>query len=270
MELKTILVDPKDAAKIDILKEYSEYGDIKSDVTFEFKFDERENMLDIIRGNNLDELVEGKSDVETAITLMHWFCRHYRHGNPSGWAETTTPQALMEFADKNGGTINCRCLSLILAQLIRAYNIKAFHITCSPYENPFDDCHVVVCVYCESINKYIMLDPSANLYLKNNAGEIIGVDEFRDILIADGELFSNAESTNWGNEGSMVNLDEYRDYMSKNLIRIQRYNVSAYGNDGDDGCVILIPEKYMQNEAKNFDENTRKNFITSREYFWQI
>ena len=31
-----------------------------------------------------------------------------------------------------------------------------------------------------------------------------------------------------------------------------------------------IPEKYMQNEASNFDEETQKNFITSRENFWQI
>jgi hypothetical protein len=263
-------VRPKNEAKIDILKEYAEYGDIKSDVKFEFKFDERENVLDIIKNYNLDELVKDKSDVETAITLMHWFCKRYRHGNPpGGLAGKRTPQAIMEFADKNKNRTNCRGLSLALVQLIRAYNIKAFHITCSPYENPFNDCHVVVCVYCESLGKYIMLDPSANLYLKNKAGEIIGVEEFRDILIADGELFVNAENTNWGNEGSMENLDGYRDYMAKNLIRIERYNLNGYGIDGN-GQVILIPEKYMQNEAKNFDETEQKDFITSREYFWEV
>jgi len=41
-------VEPKDSSKIDILKEYAEYGDIKSDAEFEFKFDERENILDVI------------------------------------------------------------------------------------------------------------------------------------------------------------------------------------------------------------------------------
>ena len=35
-------VAPKDGDKIDILREYSEYGDVKSDVKFEFKFDERD------------------------------------------------------------------------------------------------------------------------------------------------------------------------------------------------------------------------------------
>ena len=266
----------KDGAKIDILKEYAEYGDIISEVKFEYKFDERENMLDIIEKYNLDELVKGKSDVDTAIALMHWFCARYKHGNPpGGLAGNTTPQELMAFADKNDGRTNCRGLSLVLAQLIRAYNITAFHITCLPFEQPFDDCHVVVCVYCESLGKYIMLDPSNNLYLKNKNGEIIGVDEFRNIIINGGELHPNEDwfNNNW-NAGISGNKDypgymSYCDYMAKNLIRIERYNVNAYGVDGG-GKVILIPEKYMQNEAKNFDEGTQKNFITSREYFWQI
>ena len=50
-------IKAKNSSRIDILKEYAEYGDIKSEVKFEFKFDERENMLDIIEKNNLDELL---------------------------------------------------------------------------------------------------------------------------------------------------------------------------------------------------------------------
>jgi transglutaminase-like putative cysteine protease len=264
-------VEPKDTAKIDILKEYADYGEIKTNGKFEYKFDERENIRDIIEKYNLDELVNGRSDVEIAIALMHWFCARYRHGNPQGGlAGTRTLQGLMEFADRNEGRTNCRGLSLALAQLMRAYNVKAFHITCYPYEEPFSDCHVVVCVYCDSLKKYIMLDPSANLYLKNSAGEIIGVEELRDVLIAGGELTPNDEATNWGNEGSMTDLTAYRDYMAKNLIRIERSFLSCYGNDSNGGSVILIPEKYMQNEAKNFNAEMQSKFITSRECFWQI
>ena len=263
-------VVPKDIAKIGILREYAEYGDIKADIKFEYKFDERENILDIIEKYKLDELVKGKSDIETAIALMHRFCEHYKHGNPpGGLAGTRTVQALMEFADKNEGRTNCRGLAIALSQIIRAYNIKAFHITCQPYEEPFGDCHVVVCCYCESLNKYIMLDPSTNLYLKNSAGTIIGVEELRDILIAGGELIPNEEATNWGKE-RMTDLSNYRDYMAKNLIRIDRSFLSCYGNDRDGGNIILIPEKYMQNEAKTFSDEMQKKFITSRECFWQV
>jgi len=34
-------------------------------------------MLDIIEKYNLDELVKGKNDVETAIALMRWLCGRY-------------------------------------------------------------------------------------------------------------------------------------------------------------------------------------------------
>lgn len=253
-------VEPKNLSKIEILREYAEYGTDNYDVNFEYKFDERENMLDIIEENNLDELVEGKSDVETAITLMNWLCERYRHGNPpGGLADKKTPQALMEFADSNGGTTNCRGLSLILAQLIRAYNIKAFHITCMPYEEPFNDCHVVVSVYCESLSKWIMLDPSSNLYLKNEDGEIIGVEELRDILVEGGKLSANkSDALSW-----------YCDYMAGNLIRLQRGTVECYGNDDYDKTITLLPEKYMQNEAKNFNDGYQEHFLTSKDDFWK-
>jgi hypothetical protein len=258
---------PKATARIDILREYAEYGSVKTDARFKFKLDERKNMLDIIEKNNLDELVKGKNDMEIAIVLMNWLSSRYKHGNPPGsFPKKRTPQVLMEFADKNEGRINCRGLSIILTKLIRAYNIKAFHITCMPYEQPFDDCHVVVCVYCEKLNKWIMLDPSFNLYLKNKNGEIIGVDELRDILISDKELLANEDmKTAW-----IDTIKDYRDYMAKNLIRIERYIVNGHNYDAESGGVILIPEKYMQNEAKNFDAESHKNFITSRENFWQV
>ena len=266
-------IRPKSASRLEVLKEYAEYGDIKTNAKFTYNFDERENLLDVIAKYNLDELVKGKNDVDTAIALMHWFCGRYRHGNPpGGLAKTRTPQGIMEFADNNGGKTNCRGLSLALAQLIRAFDIKAFHITCKPYEQPFDDCHVVVCVYCESLKKYIMLDPSANLYIKNKDNEIIGVDELRDILLADGELIPNEEATNWGNDGRMAKLDDYRDYMAKNLIRIERCIANGYGYDRKEGSVTLIPSKYMEVEANHtvFYKETKKNFMTSRESFWQV
>ena len=112
--------------------------------------------------------------------------------------------------------------------------------------------------------------PSANLYLKNKSGEIIGVEELRDILIADGELIFNREATNWGHDVSMADscgFNGYREYMAKNLIRIRRYKINGYGIDGNG--VVLVPEKYMRNEVRNFDENYQKDCVTSREYFWR-
>lgn len=91
---------------------------------------------------------------------------------------------------------NCRRLSLILSQLLRAFNFKAYHITCCPYEEPFDDCHVIVNVYCPSLNKMIILDPTYNLYIMKESGTIIDVKEFRNALINDEKLIFNKDYFN--------------------------------------------------------------------------
>ncbi|MCL2406963.1 MAG: transglutaminase family protein [Defluviitaleaceae bacterium] len=258
------VIAPKIIDKIDILREYAGYGDIAGDGLFAYRFDERENMLDIIEKHGLDKLVAGKSDSGAAIALMGWLCGNYSHGNPPGGLNgAKTPQDLMKNADAWEKRTNCRGLSLILAQAIRAYGIKAFHVTCMPYEEPFNDCHVVVCVYCKDLGKWIMLDPTSNLYLTGANNEIVGIDEFRDILLNGGELNFNADAIcHWDITG-------YCNYMAKNLIRIQRSYINGYGVDTE-GCVTLVPEKYIQNEAKLIAKiDSQCNFITSRKYFWQ-
>ena len=265
-------VPMKETGRIDILKEYADYGDEVDTFKFDFNFDERENMLDIIEKYNLDELVEGKNDAETAIALMNWMCGLYKHGNPAGGlARISTPQELMKFADEADGRTNCRGLSLMLVQLIRAYNIKAFHVTCLPYEQPFDDCHVVVCVYCENLGKLIMLDPSSNIYFKNKDGELLGVSELRDFIINDraDELVPNDDwfTLNWYT--GIIGNNSYSEYMAKNLIRIERYNDNGYGIDMRNGAVILVPEKYLLNEAKNINLETGRVFTSSKDAFWQ-
>ena len=261
----------KGISRLALLKEYAEYGDVKMTAEFTYKFDEQENMLDIIGKHGLNELVKDKSDVETAIALMNWLCKSYKHGNPpDDLPVPSTPQNLMEAADNNEGRTNCRGLSLILAQLIRAFGIKAYHVTCMPYEKPFHDCHVVVSVYCESLKKCIMLDPTYNLYLTYKNGDILSIEELRDISVCGGKVlvFANTDADIWEWERRATALDEYKVYMAENLIRMSRCVVNGYGIDERDNRVELIPEKYMQNEAKLFDEVEQKSFITSRECFW--
>ena len=103
-------------------------------------------------------------------------------------------------------------------------------------------------------------------------GEIIGIDDFREILIAGETVTPNEDFTCWGkDEGRETFITgSYRDYMAKNLIRIDRNISHSYGNDSSNESVILIPKKYMENEAQNFSEWWQQKFITSKEEFWQV
>ena len=174
----------------------------------------------------------------------------------------------MAAADQFDGRTNCRALSLILAQLLRAYNIKAVHITCYPYEEPFDDCHVVVSVYSEHLGKWIMLDPTRNMHLKDVEGRILCIDEFREMLISGEKLMAYAGDTMLNEEFHSF----FMDYMADNLVRIQRGVNSGYGIDyrNGGGFITLLPEKYMNNEAKNLSPEPDEIFITSKGDFWRI
>jgi hypothetical protein len=263
-------VAPKDAPKIDILREYATYGDITAEINITYAFNERENCMDIIEQQGLDALCEGKSDAETAIALMGWLCKHYKHGNPpNALSKERTPQALIARAAENDHRTNCRGLSIILATLIRAYGIKAFHITCMPYEHPFDDCHVVVCAFARELNKWIMFDPTSHLYLKNEQGELIGVEEYRDLLIAGAEIIPNDDRfPNWGTaDRPDCFMPGYNEYMAKNLIRLHRAEKCEYGYDSDN--IALFPEKYYENERNALDTLKGRVVITKREDFWQ-
>ena len=77
---------------------------------------------------------------------------------------------IIEFCERNDNKTNCRGLAILLASLLRLNGIKAQHITCLPYEDPFDDCHVVVDCLLPS-GKRIMLDPTWRLFLKDKDGE---------------------------------------------------------------------------------------------------
>ena len=75
-------------------------------------------------------------------------------------------------------------LAILLASLLRLNGIKAQHITCMPYEDPFDDCHVVVDCLLPS-GERIMLDPTSRLYYKDRYGKYISLPHLRELLIAD-------------------------------------------------------------------------------------
>lgn len=276
--MKTTTVAPKEANKLHILQEYAQYGNISPAAPFTYANNDRENMQDIISTHNLDTVVDGKNDINTAIALMGWLCKRYKHGNPSSnFPASDTPQAIMESADKNNMHGNCRMLSVILAHLLRAYGIKAYHVTCMPYEYPFDDCHVVVNAYIASLAKWIMLDPSSNLYLKNSIGEIIDVAEFRTHLIAGDTLTMSTHHTYTAEEDWFATkhglrtdtpINAYTDYMAKNMVRFSRSIATGYGLDSDNDCIELVPEKYMQNEASNFPPEYQVRFTTSHDDFW--
>lgn len=161
---------------------------------------------------------------------------------------------------------NCRGLAIMLASLLRLNGIKAQHITCMPYEEPFEDCHVVVDCLLPS-GERIMLDPTSRLYYRDKDGRYVSLPHLRELLIADEPIIENPTASYNGNG---FDKEDNRNYMIKNTFRFARCTRNEDGIDGrteNSRYMELIPRGYP---TENFPKQRKEDFVYNDHDFWRI
>lgn len=243
------------------LNEFSEFSDDGITIPFTYTLNQREKCRGIIDEYGLDSIAAGYSDVALMMVLMNWVCDNFQHDGGSGMPKQRDIISIIDFANNNPDGVNCRLLSIILAELCRVYGIEAKHITCMPKEADFDDCHVVVHAFSKELNQWIMLDPTYRLILKNNKGEYINLQMLRQSFIDGIEIIPNS---NAGWNGNYFDVFEYKSYMAKNTFRFSCATDFSFGSEEGSGGNIqnmLIPTNYTEDKA----ERT----TTSERAFWK-
>lgn len=179
---------------------------------------------------NYASYLDGKTGDDIAFACLDFICDHFHHKGDSGmppWKARSLAD-FFKWCDEHDSRTNCRGLSIMLGNLLRYNGIRAQHVTCRPYEEPFSDCHVVVDCHLPS-GKRVMLDPTYRLYFRDADGEYVSLSGLREILLNDGELFPNETASYTG--GSGFDLADYREYMAKNTLRFSKDRVNADGRD---------------------------------------
>ena len=218
---------------------------------------------------NYSYYVSGLSNSTDDIVfkLLDFVCDHFGHNGGSGLPNGRGISDIIEFCEKNNNQVNCRGLSILLASLLRLSGVKAQHITCMPYEDPFDDCHVVVDCLLPSGNR-IMLDPTWRLYFKDKEGKYVSLPRLREILLAEEPLFENA--TAGYNNSEIFNEEYYRNDMIKNTLRFARCTLNKDGIDGrrsGSRYIELIPNGYP---IDDFYKSRKADFVYNNLEFWEI
>lgn len=251
------------AERLQQLTEYENFEDDDVAIPFTYELGNRQPWLDVIEEHGLDALTEGKTDVELMKMLLFWVSDNFKHGNPEGSPSGTDAMSVIEFTKTTGDYTNCRGLSIILADLCRAYGIPAKHITCMPKERRFYDCHVVVLAYSSELNQWIMLDPTYKLVLQDENETYLDLRTFREYLISGEKTVPNEEFSYNGSRA--VSINSYREYMTKNTFRFSSATDFYYGaEEGIDGNVqnMLIPVGY--------DEDSAERTTTSDKELWKV
>ncbi len=196
------------------------------------------------------------------FAMLDFVCDHFKHSSNARLPRDHSMAGIIEGCRRNGGATNCRGLSLILAELLRMNGIRARHVTCKPYEEPFTDCHVVVDC-CMPSGKRIMLDPTYRLYFVDDNGRYVSVARLREGIISGDDFYPNAAASY---NGEAFIYGNYREYMAKNLLRLNaNLRLDDSRPDRPDAEIELVPAGYATEGFPN-----RIQFVTDPAVFWNM
>ena len=200
-------------------------------------------------------------DDNIAFALLAFVCDHFGHNGSRGLGPDRDIAGVIAFCEEHDMRTNCRGLALLLASLLRKNGIKARHITCLPFEEPFNDCHVVVDCLLPS-GQRIMLDPTQRLYYTDKNGAYVSLEKLRTMLINGETPVHNADASY---NGGAFSADDNIEYMTKNTLRFSRGKRYADGTDIENS--ELIPAEYPTDA---FPESRRHIFTHNAELFWRM
>jgi hypothetical protein len=222
----------------DLLAEDNDFDrDDAVDIEFTYSFDDP-GLAQLDEARDLSGIA-GEGDTQTrALNLLHWLCVHTKHGNPNlpEDVEWHAQGLLDHFFDREGKGPNCMMLSIILSECLLAVGIKAYALWCFPkvYEG---DNHVVVQVWLPEESRWIMLDPSWDVYVMNDTGDILDAPTLRQSLADGATLHQNDES--------LMKEKSYLDYLAKDMYYFTRAEDVRYGVIPDSALRIhLCPDGY--------------------------
>lgn len=249
-------------SRIDILQKYSSYDLTKVRFRHPVKMVLNRPVPEILNKYNYSAYCNTETDNkdEIVFSMLDFVCDNFSHTSNASLGKDRSMTGIIKSCEKTDAQTNCRGLSLILAELLRMNGIRARHITCKPYEEPFQDCHVVVDCLMPS-GARIMLDPTYRLYLTDDNGEYISLAQLREGIICGKTFHPNATASY---NGTKFNYDDYIEYMTKNVLR---FNTNYKLNDTDSilSQVELIPSGYTVNGFSKIVQYT-----TDPEYFWNL
>ncbi|WP_312640386.1 transglutaminase-like domain-containing protein [Hydrogenoanaerobacterium sp.] len=247
------------------LREYPGYTNAGGGIPYTYELGNRNKLKAAINTYALDELMNAQEDDVSKMTaLLNWVCNNFRHNGESGMPEKQDAQSVMQYSKRMGG-VECRGLSIILSEMLRAYGVPAKSIKCAPASANSEFCHVVVHAYSKELKQWIMLDPTYRLILKNDKDTYVSLPMLRESLINGTKLVPNE---NAGRNGRPFYLDFYRAYMTQNSFHFSSATNFSSGSEGSAGNLVnaLVPAGYPATYAYYRSERP----TNSSDEFWKL
>ena len=176
--------------------------------------------------------IAGTGDsLSQALNLMHWLRTHTHKVTGGRFKENLNAAEILEYAyDNKKDGLNCKLYSIAFGEMLMALGFDVKVLFCYPavYKN---DNHVVVRVYLWEEARWVMLDPSFDLYVTDEAGRILDAPELRQGLAGRADLRLNEGHAYRGN---------YFDYMAKDMFYFECRNQMEFGGHNQAGGWVYL------------------------------
>lgn len=241
-----------------IIKMMDDFRDDGKEITIKYQLDA--DYKELCETYKLNEIAGTKSDFDKAVNLLHWISSNtYHYGNYDNHVKNTAME-LLQYAFGKGEDcgINCRSLSLALTECLLAIGIKARVVYLMPF-SPYDfDNHVVCEAFISEENKWVMIDPTYDLYATAN-GVHLSIYELRNALANQEEVIYNKEMNY---NGEIISNEDISTYYAKDLFRFMVSDIQGSNAEAIDGrrFIEITPCGYdvKQYTLANIDYRIKK------------
>jgi len=216
----------------------------------------------------LDSIAGSGDEISKILNIMYWVHNNIRHDGSNYALADFNAIDLYHYHKATGKGINCRHLSIALNGMYLSMGWKSRYVTCLPKDESDQDCHVINCVWVDSLQKWIWIDPTFAAYVKDENGNFLSISEVRERLIDGRPLILN-EDSNWNNQNKQTKEWYLMNYMAKNLYWIQVpvnsiFNPESRYRNNVNQYISLLPVGYTRSNMGNMGTITH-----DPEFFWQ-
>lgn len=204
----------------------------------EYKINEPE-YCELLNIYTLDKIAGEGNEFIKIQRLVNHFAPRLKHESMYGNHIAMNALSLLAYSyNKPKQGINCLSKAKILQECALALGIYARRMGMMPF-NPYDlDNHVVVEIYDRTLRKWIMFDPSSNVWIRNENNTPLSLLEVRQHVIHNKfvEVMFN------DNKGKVNDKKELLAYYIKNLFYLKVDAINAVGDHGK--SLSLYPTNY--------------------------
>ena len=219
-----------------LLRLFDEFDSLPDELAPGFQYEVSHPEFERLRETyRLDQVAGGGDDWSKVLNLMQWLSDGVCHRGDISKALPEVCRSLpmnafglLEYSFGKGqdSGINCYMLSIVLTEVCLSLGMKSRIVSLNPL-NPYDyDNHLVTVVWCTSLSKWVMVDPSYNAYLCDSEGGILSPWETRDRLCRHKTISCNDELTY---NGAHYRSEDYLTYIAKNLLYMHSPTLSGFG-----------------------------------------